>query len=702
MTLLHSRQLDDSVTVIVLVTLLLALGLVGLLWTNWTRAALAPTPTPTPHPSPTSTPDVRATQIQREILTRVATQGLSAPQQPSFPDSIPDEEIAINPFRTPGIVLLPLVPGGDPPTPTPVVTAVDNPVEIATDTPTPEPSATPTATSTPTVAAVTGAESVAILLPVVPVAASPSPTPTPPFTPTPTETPTATPTPTETPFIGPPPSATPTNPPPTPIPTETPSLTPSPTSYVVNELSALVRAANDAPAEMRRGPSVNYEKIADITTNQQVALRGRDVSGEWVFLCCIADQVGWLRQAQARPEGNTLPADAPDDAAPNDVRWLPIEPPPAGLPLPPVAPSIPAGMYPFYRHDQANQGHPAELPVPPLESVWPLRERAQGEMLSPVVMSDRGVLVTNADGHLYSFHKASGDQRWRFNLENQPAALAPAVGDPFIYVLDQAGVLYALEDRDAGVDVRWRRSLEAEATTLTPVTGINLFAETLYMGGQNSSGTPFLLAIDRNDGDVRFAQRMGTDQIMHPAIGGQLVYVGGQGVWAMDALNGATVWQQENLPAVSAPPVYVSPGPSALAELYVVTRNSLFVLDANTGDEVWNLDTGEAITGLAVDSRAVYLSGASYVKAISRNDRNQMWRADINGEIVSGPLVGPEHVLAVTRTGTVQFLQAADGLPIYTFVVGTTVVNSVAASGPYLFMPSMGRTLRAYRGMVSP
>lgn len=688
----YTRNLDDLAAIAVLVVLLLLLAVFSLLWLTWdgSMRLATPTLTATSAASSTATPDVRATRNQQDLMTQVAMQ-THAVQTPT--------PTTAEPMGTTGsdTLLFPVIPSSPLTSTTTIVAPTSETDEAATMVP-------QAATETPTPTGVSGAVSIRL-----PYAASqPSSTPT--ETPTPSLTPTETPTvfsPIELPTATETPTFTPTPelilPTATETPTVTPFVTPSPTPFTVAELIAFVLSRPDGSTlPLRRGPSSTYDTIQQMVPGKQLAVRGRDATGEWIYVCCEADQAGWVRQASAPPVNNALPEGAPEGANANDVRWLRVEPPPAGLTPPPVSPSIPVGNYPLYRYDRTNGGNPQVIPTFPLEEHWSPQQRAQAAMISPVVLSEQGVSVGSDDGHLYSFSKDTGDQRWRYNLEGGRVSLPMAARSPYVYAVTGNSRVIAVQDAGFEAQLLWSQDLNNNTGSLTAITGINMLADTLYLGARsNSTGENYLAALDRNNGNPRYTIGPIAGSILYyPTVGQQLVYLGSEEVRAVDSWDGSTVWQRTDLLPVAAPMVYSSPGPSALAELYLVENTGVLrVLDANTGVTQWDFSSGETVTGLAVDSENVYLSGVSYVKAISRKDRVQRWRANVSDEVLGGPIVGPNYVLVVTRTGSLQFLQKTDGAASYSFVIGVEVIDAVAASGQYLFVPTRENTIRAYRGV---
>ncbi|MCC6453919.1 MAG: PQQ-binding-like beta-propeller repeat protein [Caldilineaceae bacterium] len=677
----------EIITISLLVAAFMLLGLGGMLWVVQARLAFGPTPTPTPTrgAARTATPDYLATRVAEDFLTQQAYQMAllgtitptpldTEPPPPSLPDSTPDATATPVTVRLPGV--------NSPFTPTP--SAEEATAEAAAtafalgelsppETPTPNVVVLPmvgdnSPVSTPTSAQVAEQP---------PLATEPAPTETPTEIPTeiPTETPTltvepASPTPTET-IV--PPSPTPT----------TPSQ-----PFVVERLQGYIR---DDGTSLRLGPSNVYTATTEqLGQNAPVTIIGRNPSGEWIYVCCLANQTPyWVRQAYARPNGNPTPTGAPEGTNPNDVRWLPIQPPPAYLPaLPPPVPPGPDD-YPLYRYNRQGQGRVDQLPAPNLNIKW--RAEAGQSLRSPVAVMGASVLVASADNELYSFHRDDGHQLWRFHL-GQIVSLAPMTYQGEIFVVDQNRTVSALEDHGNGATRSWSITLEQP-----PLTSFNIFSDTLFIAA-GEDADHILLALHRDNGAVRWRFATNGPGLRYPVIGDQLVYAADRHVTALDVINGEEVWEQTNFEDVIAGPVYASPGPSSLAELYVVAGNNrLYALDANTGIELWNRDINESerATSLALNESILLVAGNGYVKAISRQNRGDLWRAAVNGIVLGGPLIDASRILVVTESGRVEMLDAQSGSTLSGQNIPAQAGGSAAVSGPNIFVPGVDGRLYA-------
>ncbi len=609
--------------------LLVLAGLAVGRWFLAGGAALLPTPTPTPTPGPTKTPtpDFRATRNIQELITRQARQA------------------AVLGIRTPTPFL--------PPTETPT----------ATPTAIPAPSITPELTLT-----------YRIPLPIVsrPGADTPTPTPTEeavalaspePGSPTPTATPT---------------------PSPSPIPTETPTPTNTPAPAAAHVMQGTIRKAT----EVRTGPSRRYPATVTLLEGEPVEIQGRDRTGEWIYLCCLAGVEGWVRQFFVALEGNSLPPGAPPDAEPNDVRWLPERtpdsPPPALVVTPPP---IPETDYPLYRRDPGNRAWSPAMIQPGLVHAWMDPARATLAFSSPVLVAGESVLAASNDQHIYSFQRGAGSQRWRYRL-NSVVRVAPAVVGTVIYVADAEGRIYILQDQ-GNVAVLLRQ----ETLPGLPGAGINVAEDRILIPGLDHR----LYSLNRFDLSQVWVYETTGNYLHYPAVGNQLIYAGNGQLTALDLVDGARIWEKP-IP-VAAPPVYAWPGNLAFAELYVADEaNNLRALDANTGALLWTAPTAGLADGLAVDETTVYVSGKGFLAAFDRVSGAKLWERSFPGTVVGGPLVAGDRLALVTTQGSVQIFDAVSGVHLEDGFVPTGVTGAAAVGGGWVFVPGADGALYALRG----
>ena len=647
----RNRSRSLLVGVLLILAAFIVIGALFMLERGMPAFAPTPTPTATNAPPKSSTPDFRATHVVEDMITQQANPividlGTTPPAQAVAQLPVPDSTAPL----------------------TPTVEAPSEQQELQ-----PIPVEGPQGTVT-----------VSLSLPYVPgrstpVSIIPTPTPTnPPY-------PTATPTP-------PPATATVTQVPPTPSPTTTPI--PLPTSYVVDRLLANIEKTG---VKRQRGPSSHYENDGEFVSGE-IWLEGRSSSGEWVYASQDSN-MGWLRQADARPRDNELPDNAPEGANPNDVRWLAVQSAPSDLGSTPVPTAIPINDFPLEYRNRSNQNWVNRIPLPAYNTFWTEGGYDAGQPFSsPVVVAGNSVIAANEDGHIYAIDRQGGNQKWRQVIENR-INRSPAIQNSDVFAIDDLGIVHAV--RESGT--QWSR-----ATEMTPSAGVNIGGEWAYVvarGGDISR----LHWIRLDNGDLQQTFDAGGREFYLPAIGDQMIYVVGNIVRALelsvieieDEPNRARqIWEYTNFNGASpsTAPVYVSPGVRSLAELFVgATNGEIYLLDANTGAFLDWYEGDQIVRYLAIDGSRLYAASDNRLATYSRESRELLWTADLTANVVSGPISDGESVIVFLTDGSVEVFDVQDGTELGDNYIPRDLRGG-AVSNPYLFSTSSDNKMYGLEG----
>ena len=186
-----------------------------------------------------------------------STPPVAAGRSPTAPAS----SVSVDNGPTPALTASPVVPPFRTLVPTPPATATSTPLPSATATPAPPPSA--------------------VVTPVL----------SPPATDTPAPRPSA------TAILVPPPSAVATPAPP-------PSATAAPPPATATPDLADPYAVLQADANIRGGPGAGYPRLGGLPAQSRVVIVGRSQDGDWLDVCCVEGQPGWIWAPLAVVEGN--------------------------------------------------------------------------------------------------------------------------------------------------------------------------------------------------------------------------------------------------------------------------------------------------------------------------------------------------------------------------------------------------------------
>ena len=252
-----------------------------------------------------------------------------------------------------------------------------------------------------------------------------------------------------------------------------------------------------------------------------------------------------------------------------------------------------------------------------------------GETRSELLDAVNGVFYV---GHFHarefcSLEASTGEELWRFTLDDAPRHHPVAI-EKSVYVTDWAGVGYAL-DADTGVE-RWRYYSGDDDVQFFPASIDN------FVFAWTSKGAIISLDADRGGERwrVEFGFRISSSE--HHQIVGDSIYVLHRApgrVYVLDAATGRERWQ---FPARLWH--YFSP---AVADgiSYIAHDNTLFALDALTGEQLWHIDMEEKMSVKGVSASIVMLSYSSRSAiAVSPHSGAELWRFD--GEVCWPPVNG--------------------------------------------------------------
>lgn len=86
-------------------------------------------------------------------------------------------------------------------------------------------------------------------------------------------------------------------------------------------------------------------------------------------------------------------------------------------------------------------------------------------------------------------------------------------------------------------------------------------------------------------------------------------------------------------------------------------------LERQEGDEIWEIDTDDRITGGVDAGYGVVLYGTAEGEAVALNDEDgsELWKTKLSGQVLAVPAVGPEHVIFQTYDGRLHALKRDSG-----------------------------------------
>ncbi|WP_435359647.1 PQQ-binding-like beta-propeller repeat protein [Haloarchaeobius sp. DFWS5] len=248
------------------------------------------------------------------------------------------------------------------------------------------------------------------------------------------------------------------------------------------------------------------------------------------------------------------------------------------------------------------------------------------------------VLIPGADGSLRSRSPTDGAEQWTFDA-GSPLVTAVKTTGPVAYVGTESGTLRAV---DASGNERWRSSLGGE-----PVTAPAALGGVVYTG--TAAGD--LLGLEAGSGEVSWRASVG-GRPGDPVVAGDLVLTTvGSTLLALDAETGQQIRNIETGTSILGSPA-ITDGARLLTGEDGVLRSL-----APGGERNWTADVGAASVPV-VAGDAVYVGTESGVAAVALTGGAVRWSVDLDA-VVEYPVVTLDGaVVAVTGADSVVALTA--------------------------------------------
>lgn len=268
--------------------------------------------------------------------------------------------------------------------------------------------------------------------------------------------------------------------------------------------------------------------------------------------------------------------------------------------LPVVASSLSACLF--------HHRRPAEPAIFPVTTEWTAQigDPLEGASLRPPLATDgTRVFVATADGAVRGLDGGSGNVRW--TVPDRPGTLSARPG--LVVVHEADGTVWAMAP--ASGSARWKSE--------TRVTGA-----------------------------------------LPAALGEDAVFVGGEGLVALEATSGAVRWSAEPPPHVTAPPVAWG------NRVFVPEEDGILrCRDAASGKQVWAFSSkGTLRSSPAVDEtgkRVMIGTDDRRFLALGLTDGKKRWTWKIGAEVQAAPAIFENRVLFATHENVLYALKRGGG-----------------------------------------
>jgi len=313
------------------------------------------------------------------------------------------------------------------------------------------------------------------------------------------------------------------------------------------------------------------------------------------------------------------------------------------------------------------------------------RRIAQQALSGPVV-ADEVVYFNGAA--VSAVGAGDGSRSWRAQLPF-PSGITPVVGSDAVYAVSRHSA-FAI-DR-AGGENRWTYTFGRRVANAPGFDG-----ERVYVGFRTASDPyeAMLVALDPETGEREWRAPIGRDNVLlfTPAVEDDLVAVGKEAVFAVDAADGTERWTFDVPDARFGTPVLA--GDAVYVGATTPDREGLvFGLDAADGTERWRVETGLGARSVAFDGDHVYAT-SDRVYALDPVDGSVAWRFDSDSFVHSPPSVAGDTVYLGGLLGDVVALSAAEGTERWRLETDGTFLSPPSIVGESAYVA--GRNGVAYR-----
>lgn len=408
---------------------------------------------------------------------------------------------------------------------------------------------------------------------------------------------------------------------------------------------------------------------------------------------------------------------------------------------PPTAPAVPS-LVPPVAPTTPIPGAPTKQPVP-LTSPEPDREgggaaklawsRSVAEVINwaPLIVQSRAgerVVVAAEPDAVVALDPADGREVWRFGPGDRLWADTVMVVGDGVFVGSAGGQALFLDG--ATGEVRWQVDLQQaddptqaglEARGRPAVAGNTLYVPTAGVGSRAITVNPKLraplVALDLATGQERWRTPTANYILRSPVVdrAAETVYVGGvrqaegdvdeggqQSIYALSTADGRVQWVYDSLDGLTKS---LWAGEDRL--VFVAYRDFIVGVDAESGQEVWRVNSGnwvQSLTALpladAGNGPAIAFGSANgFLNLLRPSDGGELWRFDLPGTFnypMGNAVESGGVIYFITQQGDLYALEAASGRLRWMVPTGLESRDGVAVGAGRLFVGDARGAIHAF------
>lgn len=352
---------------------------------------------------------------------------------------------------------------------------------------------------------------------------------------------------------------------------------------------------------------------------------------------------------------------------------------------------------------------------PPLALAWVKNVKANLFMSSPLIYKDN-IYVASVDenckgeGAVFALQATTGELRWKYSVRHSiKNTIAASCG--LVLAQDVAGYLYAIDALTG--QLAWEKKLSVNALPAL-IEGIVATDKVVYAGTGKG-----LCAIDVRTGTTVWTNKEWNQHEGSPStltLGNGVLVAGTQwgALYGNDALTGQKRWavSQNGLSDRAA-------SPAAHGNLlYLISRKSLFILDASTGKTIVRKElpvkVDVASTPLVTDNEIIFGTSESGLMALDRETLAPKWNYNTRTSLVftapyslkpdasieTSPVLAGNVVYVGASDGVIYGIDKANGTLLWKHDTGAPVFATVALSGNMLFAVDLSGNVYAFRSNI--
>ncbi len=270
---------------------------------------------------------------------------------------------------------------------------------------------------------------------------------------------------------------------------------------------------------------------------------------------------------------------------------------------------------------------------------------------APLACFDEVLLIGTADGTLYALDAATGEEKWRYevdepilgtpNLLSVPVAGEGADRAAVVVVSQSDGVLHSVDLADG--EPIWKTE------GVSRCDGSPAVGDGLVVFG---SCVAALHVFSAADGKLERDIEVGADSEVAGgvAVYGDAVFTGSRSGRVLQAnlRTGDILWVNED----SEDEVFTTPAVSRDSVVFASSDGYIYALDRETGDRRWTFDTNGTPSSPVIARDKVVVTSDGFLHVVRLDDGAPVWSYEVS-DVITGPAVVGRMIIVGSEDGTV-------------------------------------------------